>query len=108
MPKVALGAYRSITIRKETALRLSPREESPFVLPRGTLDATHLYSSDFVTRMSRWLTKTEDGWIMGEPKGLGTKKIKGREAIGYRVSRETFEYGQGTGPSRLAGRPTCG
>ena len=39
--------------------------------------------------MSRWLTKQDGKWIMSEPKPLGKREIDGREAIGYRVSRDT-------------------
>ncbi len=53
--------------------------------------------SDLLTYMSQWLKKTEDGWIMGEPKPLGKKVIDGRESLGYRVSRMGISYSKEKG-----------
>ncbi|MHC4177846.1 MAG: zf-HC2 domain-containing protein [Planctomycetota bacterium] len=83
---------------KGASLSLEPgKKKARLTYPGLPMERTGQQSKDVLTRMSEWLTKTENGWIMGEPKPLGTKEINGREAIGYRVARETVGFGKGTG-----------
>ncbi len=74
---------------KGKRLVLEPgKKKARLSYPGVPLERTRRHSSDMVTHMSRWLSKTENGWLMGEPEPLGRKDINGREAIGYRVGGE--------------------
>ena len=90
-------------------LHLNPGEMTAQLNYYGEpLQRTRNNFTDTVTSMSQWLTKTEDGWIMGEPKPLGKKNIKGREAVGFRVSprraQPLLECGHlGRRPNQAAG-----